>query len=213
MRKMYGKTVRRYSLMQQLNQLVALGALLAALCLPGATQVLYGTLTGAVNDSSGAAIGGAQVQAVNVNTSVATESKADATGIYRLPNLKPGTYKVTISASGFATQETSSVAVKANEIARVDARLQVARATQSVTVTTEAPLLQTDKGDVHADLTSQQIQDLPTAGTQGRNFQSLLRTIPGAGLTAETNSLAGNPQRAINTNVNGQSNQGVNTRI
>jgi hypothetical protein len=41
----------------------------------------------------------------------------------------------------------------------------------------------------------------------------LLRTVPGAGLTAETNSLAGNPQRAINTNVNGLSNQGVNTRL
>src|ERR1700745_2932042 len=50
-------------------------------------------------------------------------------------------------------------------------------------------------------------------GSQGRNFQSLLRTVPGAGLTAETNSLAANPQRAINTNVNGQSSQGINTRI
>ena len=213
MRKMYDKTIRRYSLIVQLTQLLALGALLAALCLPGVAQVLYGTLTGTVNDSSGAAISGAQVQAVEVNTGVATQAKADSSGIYRLPNLLPGTYKVTVSASGFATQETPNVAVKANEIARVDARLQVASATQSVTVTTEAPLLQTDKGDVHTDLTSQQIQDLPTAGTQGRNFQSLLRTIPGAGLTAETNSLAGNPQRAINTNVNGQSNQGVNTRI
>lgn len=57
------------------------------------------------------------------------------------------------------------------------------------------------------------MDNLPTAGSQGRNFQSLLRVIPGAGLTAETNSLSGNPQRAINTNVNGQSNQGVNTRI
>ncbi|HWS95020.1 MAG TPA: hypothetical protein VN620_00890, partial [Candidatus Methylomirabilis sp.] len=57
------------------------------------------------------------------------------------------------------------------------------------------------------------MDNLPTAGSQGRNFQSLLRVIPGAGLTAKTNSLTGNPQRAINTNVNGQSNQGVNTRI
>jgi hypothetical protein len=89
----------------------------------------------------------------------------------------------------------------------------VANTSQSVTVTTEAALLQTDKSDVHTDLTSREIQDLPTMGSQGRNFQSLLRTIPGAGLTAETNSQAGNPQRAINSNINGQSNQGVNTRI
>jgi hypothetical protein len=82
-----------------------------------------------------------------------------------------------------------------------------------VTVTSDAPLLQTDKADVHTDLTAQQIENLPDMGTQGRNFQSLLRIIPGAGLTAETNSLAGNPQRAINANINGQSNQTVNTRI
>lgn len=193
--------------------MISLALLLAALSLPGSAQVLYGSLTGTVVDSSGAAVAGAQVQAAEVNTGVTAQVKTDADGIYRLSNLLPGTYKVTISASGFATQETSNVALKANEVARVDAALKVASATQSVTVTTEAPLLQTDKGDVHTDLTSQQIEDLPTAGSQGRNFQSLLRTIPGAGLTAETNSLAGNPQRAINTNMNGQSNQGVNTRI
>jgi hypothetical protein len=50
-------------------------------------------------------------------------------------------------------------------------------------------------------------------GSQGRNYQSLLRIIPGAGLPAETNSTAGNPQRAINANINGQSNQSINNRI
>ncbi len=87
--------------------------------------------------------------------------------------------------------------VSANEIARVDAQLKVGSEAQNVTVSTEAPLLQTDKADdVHTDLTARQIENLPTMGSQGRNFQSLLRTIPGVGLTAETNSLAGNPQRS-----------------
>ena len=92
----------------------------------------------------------------------------------------------------------------ANEITpRGRAELKVASATQNVTVTTEPPLLQTDKADVHTDITARQIENLPIMGTQGGNFQALLRTIPGAGLTAETNSLAGNPQRAINANMNG----------
>ena len=103
--------------------------------------------------------------------------------------------------------------VRGNEIARVDAQLKVATSTQSVTVTTEAPILQTDKADVHTDFSAQEIENLPIMGSQGANFQSLLRTVPGAGLTAETNSLAGNPQRAINTEVNGVSNQSTNTRI
>jgi outer membrane receptor protein involved in Fe transport len=176
-------------------------------------QVLYGSLTGTVTDTSGAVVNGVQVTALESQTGATQTATTDSSGIYRFNTLLPGTYKVTIAASGFATQETANVTVRANEVARVDAELKVASATQSITVTTVPSLLQTDKADVHTDLTSREIENLPIMGSQGRNFQELLRTIPGAGLTAETNSLAGNPQRAINTNVNGISNQGNNTRI
>ena len=176
-------------------------------------QVLYGSLTGIVTDSSGAAVVGAQVTALAVETGVTQTEVSDSSGIYRFTTLLPGTYRVTITAQGFSNQETPGVLVRVNEIARVNAELKVGSATQSIMVTTEAPLLQTDKADVHTDITEQQVENLPISGTEGRNFQSLLRTIPGAGLSAETNSQAGNPQRAINVNVNGQSNQGANTRI
>ena len=176
-------------------------------------QVLYGSLVGTVTDASGAALAGAKVTALADQTGASQEAVTDSSGIYRFTSLLPGTYKVTISAPGFASQETPGVRIGANEIGRVSAELKVASAAQTVTVTTAAPILQTDKADVHVDITSQQIQNLPIMGSQGSNFQELLRTIPGAGLTAETNSLAGNPQRAINTNVNGISNQGTNTRI
>jgi hypothetical protein len=177
------------------------------------SQVLYGSLTGTVTDSSGAVLPHAQVTALEIQTGVSQTATTDASGIYRFTSLLAGTYKVTITAQGFSTQQTPDVLVRQNEIARVDAQLKVASAAQSVTVTTEAPLLQTDTADVHTDFTSRQVENLPIMGSQGGNFQELLRTIPGAGLTAETNSTAGNPQRAINTNVNGLSNQGVNTRI
>jgi len=176
-------------------------------------QVLYGSLTGNVTDPSGAAVSGATVEALDIGKGVAQEAAADVNGIYRFVELLPGTYKVTISAPNFEMQVTLGVRVAANEVQRVDARLKIASATQNVTVTAEAPLLQTDKADVHTDLTGQVVDNLPSAGSQGRNFQSLLQLIPGAGLVSETNSLAGNPERAMNTNVNGQSNQGVNTRI
>jgi len=176
-------------------------------------QVLYGTLTGNVTDKSGAAVAGARVEALNVETGVAQQTTSNNDGIYRFTALQPGNYKVSISAKGFNTSVNQSIPVVVNSVRRVDAVLAVAGTEQQVIVTAEAPLLQTDKADVHTDLTSVQVENLPTAGSQGRNFQSLLRVIPGAGLIAETNSLSGNPQRAINANVNGQSNQGVNTRI
>src|SRR5215467_2184110 len=191
----------------------ALMALPLTLSSSASAQVLYGSLTGTVTDASGAVVSGAQVTALEDRTAVSQTATTDSSGIYRFSTLLPGTYKVTINASGFAPQETSGLRVGVNEIVRVDAQLKVGSATQSVTVTTAPPLLQTDKADVHTDLSSQQVENLPTAGSQGRNFQSLLRIIPGVGLTAETNSLAGNPQRSINANVNGQSNQSINTRI
>src|SRR6266702_4825087 len=197
-------------------RLAILFAVLLAVLAAGTSsfaQVLYGSLTGTVTDPTGAVIVGAQVIALEVQTAVSGTATTDSNGNYRFPTLLPGTYKVTITAKGFSTQETPGVQIRGNEIARVPAALKTASSTQEVVVTTEAPLLQTDKAEVHTDLTAQQIEDLPTMGTQGRNFQGLLRTIPGVGLTAETNSLAGNPQRAINANVNGQSNQTVNTRL
>jgi hypothetical protein len=181
--------------------------------MPSNGQVLYGSLTGTVTDPSHAAITGAKVQATELRTGRSQQATTDATGIYRFTALLPGMYKVTISAEGFGTQETQNVIVTANAVQRVDAQLNVAQASQSVTVTSEAPLLQTDKSDVHTDLSTTQISVLPAISSEGRNFQALYRIVPGASLPFENNSAAGNPQRAMTSNVNGQSSQGNNTRI
>jgi len=68
-------------------------------------------------------------------------------------------------------------------------------------------VLQTDKADVHAEVTSQEVTELPYAGGEGKNFQSLLYLIPGAGIPSsrEANSEAGNPVRAQTLFMNGVS--------
>ncbi len=76
----------------------------------GYGQVLYGSLTGTVEDSSGAAVTGAKVVVLNVNTGVAQSATTDASGIYRFTTLLPGAYKITISAPNFASQVTDNVA-------------------------------------------------------------------------------------------------------
>lgn len=176
-------------------------------------QVLYGSLTGTVTDPSGAAVPAAKVDALNTGTGITRSTTTNDAGVYNIPSLQAGNYKVTITSPKFASQVSDNVSIVVNNVRRVDAQLKVASQAQDVTVTAEAPTLQTDKADVHTDLSSQHVENLPTLSTQGRNFQSLLRIIPGVGLTAETNSQAANPSRAINANVNGQSNQSVNTRI
>lgn len=184
------------------------------LLIPSAhAQLLYGGITGTVTDASGAVVPGAQVTALNGQTGVTNRTMSDSSGIYRFNTLTPGSYSVTFEAKGFGKQQKTGVQVAVNEIAQLNAQLSVASATQSVTVTTAPPLLQTEKADVHTDISSQEIENLPIMGSEGGNEQEMLRVIPGAGLTDETNSLAGNPQRSINANLNGQSEQSINWRI
>jgi len=176
-------------------------------------QVLYGSITGTVTDPSGAAVSGARVEALNIGTGVTQAATTNESGIYRYVVLQPGTYKVTISAPGFATQVTENVSVVVNNVVRVDAALKIAPQQQALTVTAEAPLLQTDKADVHTELTSKHLDSLPINSSQGRSFQALYRLVPGTSLPQEANSAAGNPQRAISANANGQSVQGSGVRI
>ena len=89
--------------------------------------------------------------------------------------------------------------------------MEVGAATESVTVTAEAPVLQTDRADVSTQLDKSQITNLPIGA--GRNFQQLYKMIPGASAPADAHSDAGNPQRALVTNFNGVSYSNNNTRL
>jgi hypothetical protein len=197
----------------KLNQLLCFVLLNSLLSLIAHGQVLYGSLTGTVTDASGAVVSGAGVTTLEVRTGVTQNATTDSSGIYRFATLLPGTYTVTITAPGFSRQETPDVRVSVNAVTRVNSQLKVGTATENVTVTTEAPLLQTDRSDVHTDLNTAQVQSLPSISSEGKSFQALYRIIPGASLPMENNSAGGNPQRAMTSNVNGQSAQGNNTRI
>jgi len=179
-------------------------------------QVLYGALTGNVTDPASAAVPGVHVAATNQETNVKSETNADERGVYRFTNLQPGSYKVTVTAPSFRSYSETNVPVQPNEIRRVDVQLQIAQSTESVEVSAEAVVLQTDKADIHSEVTSQEVQELPYNGGEGKNFQSLLLLLPGATTTpgsGEANSEAGNPQRAITVYMNGVSSQANNTRL
>jgi hypothetical protein len=199
--------------------LLALWCAVALLLIGGVTaahaQVLYGSLTGNVIDPSGAAIPGAKVTALNGDTGVSRDTQTDVRGVYLFNDIALGNYKVTVSSAGFQPTTEENVRVNANEVRRADFNLQISQATQAVEVSAAAVPLQTDKADVHADITSQEVEQLPYNGTEGKNFQSLLFLIPGAELTAtrEANSAAGNPMRAQTLMMNGVSSTGNNTKL
>ena len=193
-----------------------LAVLLIALSFTSAAsfaQVLYGTLTGSVVDASNAVVPNAKIEAVNTSTGVGRQTTSDERGAFQINDLQAGSYKVTISAPSFGTVVQEGVTILTNTIRRIDARLQVAQVSESVTISASALSLQTDRADVNNQITKTQVMNLPFGGAQGRNFQNLYKLLPGFSPPAELHSDAGNPQRSLGTNVNGASYSNNNTRL
>jgi hypothetical protein len=188
---------------------------LACTCGLASAQVLYGSLTGNVVDPSSAVVPGAKVEALNTGTGVARQTASDERGIYLFTNLQSGPYKITVSAPSFKTVIEENVLVNANEVRRADFRLAITQSAETIEVVSSTSALQTDKADVHSEISTQDVAELPYNGGQGRNFQSLLYLVPGAGIpaTPEANSDAGNPQRALTLFMNGVSSTGNSTKI
>jgi hypothetical protein len=186
-----------------------------AVALPTArAQVIYGSITGNVQDKTGAVIAGATVVITNQATGETRTTNTNSSGEYHIVDLEPGPYTVSIKASSaFAAFLEKNVPIEVTRESRVDAMLPAATVTTVVTVDTAPPMLETDSAEVNHELTKEQISQLPLTSSQGRNFQTLYTTIPGAAAVQEQNSIGGNPSRALSVNVNGVSYNTNTTRI
>jgi hypothetical protein len=182
-------------------------------------QVLYGSLTGTVTDPQDAVLPGVSVVATNVETGVSKTTVTDGVGGFLFSDLIPGVYDVTFDISGFNKVVQRGVRVDTNAVRRVDAQLQVSALQETIDVTASAVALQTDRADVHFTQPAREVNDLPLAGTLGRNYQSLMAIVPGSSIQrtengyGEANSVAGSPQRSISFNVNGVSSWQNQTKI
>ncbi len=191
--------------------LVATCALWCLAAQPARAQVLYGSMVGNVRDATGAVIPGAVVEAIQQETQLTRRTVADAGGHYTLSTLSPGQYDIRVSAPGFKTFAKSNVPVTLNSVSRVDAAMDVGEVTQTVEVTAASALLQTDRTDVHHDLTAETIRNVPLP--PGNNFESLFATVPGINPPTTAHSIPTNPSRALQFNVNGTSEYGNDVRI
>lgn len=184
-----------------------------AITISAHAQTLYGSLTGNVTDKTSAAIPGARVEALNVATGVAKQGATDDRGSYLFNDLQPGLYKVTIAAPSFASRVQDNVPIDANTVRRLDVTLEVSQVTETVEVSAAAVTLQTDRADINHQMRATEVADLPTANSQGRNFQALYKILPGFTPPAEAHSDAGNPQRSMVTQVNGMPQSSNATRL
>jgi hypothetical protein len=146
-----------------------------------------GTITGTVADPAGAVVANAALQARNVDTGAVYEAASSSTGNYTIAQLPPGNYQLSVTVAGFKKFVRQNLTIQVAQVMRIDVPLEVGSATDSVTVTEAAPLVNTETADVSHNVTAQSLDELPilgvgssAAGTQGvRNPNAVMLMIPG----------------------------------
>ena len=179
-------------------------------------QVLYGSVTGTVTDPSGAVVAGAQVTLTNEATGLKRQTTTDSAGTYRVLDLPQGDYTIEVTATGFKPLKVANVPVVIGQVNARDAQLQVGTASQEVTVEESAVVLQTQKADVHTEITSYAVQNLPLSTY--RNFQAAELLAPGVFSTSGIsnsypNSVADTPERSFEIYSTGLPGHDNTTRV
>jgi len=164
-------------------------------------QAVYGSIFGTITDPSGAVVPNATVTVTDVAKGTTVTVQSGATGDYRVQHLIPDTYTISVQASGFKTSTTDNVVVYADTAPKVDVALATGSAQESVQVTSEAPLLQTDHVDVNTILNDRAVETLPNFN---RNFTAFELLTPGTSYIGWNVGEAQNPQRSQQIEVNGQ---------
>jgi len=143
-------------------QLLLTGALWA--------QTNRAAITGTVTDTTGAVIAGVEVTASNLDTNVATKTTSNQDGIYVLPDLPPGKYSVEFKISGFETERRPSVTLTSTQVAQINASLKVGSVSTSITVTSNAPVLEQERPSVGTNMQGSVVTDLPMSIYNGGRF-------------------------------------------
>ncbi|MBY0373735.1 MAG: TonB-dependent receptor, partial [Bryobacteraceae bacterium] len=136
----------------------------------------FSTLTGAITDKSGAAMGGAKITVQNLETQIAREATTDEAGLFTVPLLPPGRYKVTAQKQGFRQAFQDNLTLEVNQTVRVEFQLEVGQVTESVEVKASAPLLESDNSAIGQVIEQRAVAELPL---NGRNFVQLAILGPG----------------------------------
>lgn len=171
-------------------------------CLGTFAQDPLGSLEGEVRDPSGGAVVGATVSVLNLDTGYKQAQTTSAEGLYKLPLLPVGQYRITIEYPGFARYQQQPVQVNVSRTARVDVAMTLVSQQESVTVDSDAALVDTASNALGKVVTNKEILDLPL---NGRNFTQLGLLEAGvAPLPAGLQQSGGSLRNGQGYSVNGQ---------
>src|SRR5947208_426834 len=165
-------------------------------------QAVYGSISGAIKDSSGAVVPGATITVTSVGRKTSDTVISNESGLYSKERLLPGNYEVRVEMPGFKASVIPSVVVNVDTNTKVDISLEIGQVSDTVTVTaTEGQLLKTDRADVATSFTERQVTELPILD---RNFTKFILLTPGTQQLGWQHAASENPQGSTQIQVNGQ---------
>ena len=165
------------TLFRQLALVVAAAAIVSA-------QGNTGSILGSVTDSSSAVIPNAKMTITNKSTGVKAETTSDSAGNYLFNFLQPGVYRVDAEVSGFKRFQRDNVSLEMTRQLRIDVAMETGQLTESVSVTAQTPLLETETGSLSTTIENRQVVSLPTIGRNPQDFRLL---VPGVALNRDGN--------------------------
>jgi hypothetical protein len=157
------------------------------------SQTTTATIRGTVYDEAGTIVSGASVTATNDTTGLSRSVSTDGNGAYVLPKLPVGTYKITVEKTGFKKLNLTGITLQVDQVAEIDPKISVGNINESVTITSEAPLVNTSNPAVGEVIDNKRIVDLPL---NGRQFLQLAQLT--AGVTLSPNGGFGGQLAGVN---------------
>lgn len=181
----------------RLTRITLFIALVAAVCNMLAAQTVTGTLNGRVLDQSGAVVPGAKVVVIDQDTGLTREGTSNAEGYFVITFLPIGRYNVITTATGFASVKKTGLTVELNKTTISEFKLPPATVSTEISVTGEAPTIDTTSGEIKDTLDAKTIEDRPLPT---RNFLTLAETVPGF----QPNAVSGqnNPTLSSGSSIN-----------
>ncbi len=140
-------------------------------------QEVTASITGTVSDPSGAAVANANITATSVERGIAYTAVSNDSGLYRISQLPVGSYSLRAEKSGFSVASYPAFVLTLNQVARIDVAMKVGQTTETVEVTSAAPVMETDTTQVDTIINAATNDNLPLAS---RNYVQLTLLAPGA---------------------------------
>lgn len=136
-------------------------------------QVTTGEILGVVRDATGAAVTEARVVVRNLETNATREMSSGLDGRFRFPQLPVGSYQVTVEKAGFARYIQGPIVLRLNQNADLDVKLEVAGLAETITVSSDAPLINTTNAEVGVNFDTRRVSELPLAPNRNVLFLAL----------------------------------------